>query len=648
MSFPVTINAGIGAAEQPGKFATFLHGTDRYQIQFVVDNVDTGTAQLKTYKSTDTGATWALVDSGGGPTALAGLGFSVPYSCVQSSATVLRVVYLDSSATIRVTTFTMGTDTWGGAGTAASAPTNSMVSGEDGFPLQQIATGYRSSDGSVIAVIVGDFAVTLGSVLHAICAFAVYSIGGDSWGSWTTMGFTDYSDIATWDMVPCGIAVDSGGRSTVLMQQICRAGPGNMAMRDFNVGSTFIVPDDAPTSAFLQMVAAGGGSGGDPTQAGSGGGGGEYREGPITIAPAGSYPITVGVGGAVLADGTISSAFGITANPGLAGTTDTTISGNSPGGAGGSGGSGGTAHNNGGAGGNSGTGMGIHTGGGGGGAGDQNGAGGAGTQGGLTPTMGVPSNYFGGSGGQSGNTPAGVPFAGTGGAGGGRGADGMPNSGFAGSGPGVGGGGQGDSSDLGANAGVGNDGLVMISFQLVRNTHACRLFQQAIKSDNSLGAIAEITEGAFPARAHAAAPVPISFDIAIAAGELWISFTGATSTTGRDDIAVGKGATADVVSFSFQTFSAGNSSSNVDACPALAIGGGKTYCCYMSTPTAGPAAFVYRTDSGSGFGAPFTIGSLTLPDDREFGRLQATVLATLPEITFGTPTQGVVLFSEPS
>lgn len=142
-------------------------------------------------------------------------------------------------------------------------------------------------------------------------------------------------------------------------------------------------------------------------------------------------------------------------------------------------------------------------------------------------------------------------------------------------------------------------------------------------------------------------PVPVSFDCAIRGTKVWIAFTGVTGTIGRNNIAVGSGTSAGPIAFTFQTFDSGNGGNDSDSCPAIALGAGVAYCCYISAPNAGPISFLMRGDYGLGFGAPLAIGTLALPDVREFGRLQATVLATLPEITFGTPTTGSLVVAPP-
>ncbi len=102
----------------------------------------------------------------------------------------------------------------------------------------------------------------------------------------------------------------------------------------------------------VEYLIVGGGGGGGPTSSdyAAGGGGGEVLVGSVDVA-AGSTTITVGGGGAYLSDGEASSAFGLTANPGLAGRNDSSTGFNSVGGASGSGFDGGSGYDGGGGGG---------------------------------------------------------------------------------------------------------------------------------------------------------------------------------------------------------------------------------------------------------------------------------------------------------
>lgn len=613
MPFPVTIDASVGGAEQPGKFSTYLNGANRYQIQFVLG---ASTAQLAAYKSTDGGATWSAV--GTGPIATwPGVGYGVVYTCVQVGP-LIYVIYIDNSVgQYAVTTFDMGSDTWGAVLASTQPPFGVfLTSAEGSFNLPQICASYRALTGDILCILPGD-GVTLTDVPHRICCFAMFNIAGSTWNSWADLGYVDYADITTWDLLPCGMVTDSAsGRTTVLMQQVARSGPGNLQSFQYTgSGANEVdIPLDAPTSVNVLAWGAGGG-GNTGTDIGSGGGGGAFKAGSVTVVPGDSYTATVGAGGTSGSDGTASVFETVTADPGLAGSSGALATGGAGGAGDHAGGAGGTTNSGG------------TTGGGGGGSATATADGTVGSDGGAT------EGGIGGAG------------QGSGGAGGNDNPFNPPTGGQAGGAPGGGGGGHGGADLTTPGGNNGGDGEIDISWTSVRNTHDCRMYQQAINSDNTLGSLAEITQGAYPSRAKNAAPVPLTCDIATFGGDVWITFTGATSTSGRDNISVGTGATADPVGFSFQIFSSGNGSNDIDSCPALAVGAAAAFCCYISAPSAGPISFLSRADVGLGFGGPVSIGTLTLPDDREFGRLQASVLAAVPEITFGTPTTASLALS---
>ena len=620
MPFPVTIDASVGGAEQPGKFSTFFNSPNRYQVQFVLDAPD-GQALLAVFKSADSGNTWAEVDSAGRVSVLfEGPGSTSPYTCCQVG-TAIYIVYLNPTFICTMTSFDMASDTWSVLSVDTPYPPFSPYpqSGEGGFLLGQYACSYRASTGDILFVLAGDGITGLGAVPHSICCFNVFNIAGSAWnGSWTDLDYVDYADIATWDLIPCGMVTDpTSGRTTVFMQQVARTGPGPAGTTSFSSAGTFTwdVPLDAPATAVVERWGAGGGA-----QSGTGGqragGAGAYnRTNAAAITAGGTETIVVGAGGATGSDGGSTTALGDTAAGGAHGTA-------LAGGLGGAASGGDVAF----AGGNGGSDGGTVNGGGGGGSGLNNAAGGDGQDG--QPGLNPPRANGGIGTGNGGNGGAVL----------------ITDDGDPGQSPGGGGGGD---TNVGPGAsGVGADGGVNISWIAVRNTHDSRMYQQSIEADNSLGVITEITQGAASPRDQGSAPVPISFDAGQFNGTIFIAFTGANGT-GSTDVAVGQGATANPVALSFQDFDSGNGGDGVDACPSVCAGTVAIYCCYISGPTAGPVAFLYRADPGLGFGSPVSIGTLSLPDVREFGRLQSSVLGTLPEITFGTPTAAIIKFNAP-
>jgi RHS repeat-associated protein len=225
------------------------------------------------------------------------------------------------------------------------------------------------------------------------------------------------------------------------------------------------------TGTFLMnyLVVGGGGGGGDVYNWGAGGGGGGGVLTGTTTAVAGTYTITVGSGGSNNADGSNSSALGLTAlGGGAGGSSGSGYSGGNGGGGsgatvGGYGGSGATGQGYNGGDGNWGGGS-YHAGGGGGGAGAGGGnppnvmIGGAGGTGIASSISGTLAYYAGGGGGQS---PIYDGPGGTGGGGTGRGYIGNGGDGTANTG-----GGGGGANNLGSSihGGYGGSGIVIISY----------------------------------------------------------------------------------------------------------------------------------------------------------------------------------------
>ena len=120
-------------------------------------------------------------------------------------------------------------------------------------------------------------------------------------------------------------------------------------------------------------------------------------------------------------------------------------------------------------------------------------------------------------------------------------------------------------------------------------------------------------------------------------GAIVISFSGANNTSGYDKVEVMQGEGTDPVTFSSQLITTGNSQ---DSSPCIAIeGSGNVFCAYKKI--SGTTTFVYREDSGSGFGSEQTFGAFNDP----FGRIQVAAFGAAPEITFGTPLGSSVQFT---
>jgi hypothetical protein len=403
--------------------------------------------------------------------------------------------------------------------------------------------------------------------------------------------------------------IDSAsGKAVALMQQVARAGPGNSVSTQITAPGAFSIalPADVPATGNAQLWGAGGG-GSPGTDIGSGGGGGAFKAGTVNLTPSGTLTGTVGAGGASGADGNATTCQTLTGNPGHAGTAGLLA----PGGAGG--------------------------------AGDHNGGAGATTNGGGTTGGGGGGSALATADGSDGiaggatNGGAGGAGQGAGGAGGNDNPFNPPTGGQPGANPGGGGGGHGGADLTTPGGNNGGDGEFDVTWISVRNTNDCRVFQQLINPDNSLGTLSEIVAGRYPARDKNAQPIPISFDSATFGGLVFIVFTGATSTGGTANITVGAGILADPVSFVAITFSSGNGGNGRDSSPAIAAATGALYCSYISAPTGQPVSFLARLKSGSGFGPPATIGTLSSGDVHAFSRLQAQIFAGALELTWGTP-----------
>lgn len=243
---------------------------------------------------------------------------------------------------------------------------------------------------------------------------------------------------------------------------------GESLLSNASAGST-----PAPPSPTVEYLIVGGGGGGGVWAGGGGGGAGGLLSGTFATVLGTTYTINVGPGGTSGGSGvtplagTLSSAFGFTANGGGRGGGDSGVPTT-----GGSGGGGGRSNQSGVAGtagqGNSGGNSVGQNAGGGGGAGGNGattasnigGAGGVGVQSSIT---GLATFYAGGGGGgahESGGT------GGTGGSGGGGNANSACNNASPGS-PNTGGGGGGASGitlNCGQNGGAGGSGVVIIAY----------------------------------------------------------------------------------------------------------------------------------------------------------------------------------------
>lgn len=598
MPFPVTIDTA-SAPEQPGSYGPFSGGGDiLYEVNYKTTEGDTPFGQLFMEKSTDGGATWAEADAGNGPIIatkeqafLASQNYVAACACQSTlDPTQIYVCWVDQSLQLNISPFTIGVDTWGSAVPAIGQ------AGVIGCCV------YREVDNSVVLAATGASVVQPILLFHVISSFIVFDIAGSSWGAWADLGWQDYMDVigeTIWNQRPCGITIDADGTAHVFMQQITRESSTAPITNSYSSSSNFNVPSNCLQIDSGESIGAGGGGGSAAGPGNGGGGGGGWTAfGPFAVTPGDTLPVTVGVGGASDLPGGDSDFNGVgVAGGGQPGT-------NSAGGAGGAGDNVGGDGGDGAAGG----------GGGGGGAASSIGVGGTG---GTAPGGGV-----GGSGGIGSGT------SGNGGSGGQTGGI----DGNLGTFPG--GGGGGTSGDPVGVGGLGRDGLVSFTYTPFTNSHPGRMWQQAVSPTNTLGTLTEIVEGEFPIGNG-----PVQFDCKAESGIVVVAFSGVTATLNAG-ISVGKAlASTDVLAFTFQSINVDNAGSGIAPSPALALDGTAIYCVYMSAPSLGEVNYVYRLDSGLGFGAAVAIGTFA-----DAGcRLQAEFFTVLL-LTFGTPTAAVLNF----
>jgi hypothetical protein len=590
VSFPIVIDAGASAPEQPAGFGPFLVGSNRYVLNFI-------SGQLVMKKSTNGGDTWATVGTGPAIATASDLSQQpadyVAACACQSTAdpTKIFVCFLTPfPAALALSTFTAGADSWG-------APVTSSV-GSAGIGC----CAYRASDNSVWLAATGATTVTINGLDHNIASVIRYDVAGAAWddgSGWTDLGYQDYVDAVgntIWNQRPCGIVAQSDGTLRVFMQQITRESDTTPVSLVISGTGTFNTPGDC-VEISLACV-GGGGGGGSPTDAGNGGGGGgAYASlSALAVVPGTSYPVTVGLGGAADAPGGQTDFNGNCVAPGgLPGVNPT-------------GGAGGAATHSGGDGGPGATGGG----GGGGGAAGPGGDGGDGTTGG---------GGLGGPGGPGGPGGGGLGAGGTGGS--------NPTSPNGDIGQAFGGGGGGGSGLAMSVGGAGADGVMQVTYTPFTNSHAGRMWQQSISPTNTLGTLTEITQGTMPIGNG-----PVQFDCKAGAGFVVIGFSGVTAT-GNGSILVGKGNNAsDAITFTFQTISVGNAGSGIAPSPALAISGTTVYCAYLSAASLAAVNFSYRTDTGAGFGPAIVLGSFADAGTR----IVAAFLGGGLNIAFGTPT----------
>lgn len=640
MPFPITVDPDVSSSEQPGTYF-FNVGTARYQVlihkELDVDGVDIGD-YLTVFKSTAaTRDDWTEQDSGNripvyGPGVLVSLPFT-PYTAKLVGTKIYA--FYDDLATVQVAVqaFDTATDTWGAQLALAPLTPNGLPWGtaSNQLVLPQMCGEYRALDNSILISVPGATVNIDGVIDHALPCVIPYDVTGNSFGLWVTAGYQDYTNpvgfYTDWDMVPCKITIKSNGVARLYSQQVAREGTTQQLTYTYSADDTFTVPNDCTLLDTVILRAAGGGGGGFIGSPGYGGGGGGIRIGTnIVVTPGGAMPVVIGVKGVgdsatgVGTAGTDTTFAGLTASGGSGGTTlapgvggGGTFSGGTggtPSAAGGGGGEGADTAGNGVDGGNGA----LNVGGTGGFGGDGGDGGKGGDNNGLRPDLvnGDPGIAPGGAGGGCATIPAAPP----------------PNIG-----------------------GDGADGQLDIFYTPGRIGQPGRVFQQQINTDNTMGTLAEMTECRFPVMLFPIQPNTIPFSaISTVNGKQVVVLTG-TVADGRGNVTVGIGDDADPVVFSFASFTAGNSGSEISPNPEVVEdASGNLYCVYIScSGITGAAAFLYRTASTTNgtFGAAATLGTISATTVEQYSRIQLLFAGNALDMTFGTPSRGSVTFSSP-
>lgn len=615
MAFPTIVSGTASSAEAPQKYGPFLADGVRWLFLYRnIDNLDFSfTQRIVVFKSVNAGGVWtetgAFLDLGLVDRATTPLG----YTCAQSSTDPTKILIVavdpDAGGFIGVIPFDTATGVFGSFN---DGPLLNFTYDRIGTVINYAVAAYRPDDTLVVCIPQNSFTDADG-VEHVFASAVVFDVTGGSWGSLFDLGYENYADTTYWHQLPCGIAVDSDGVTRVAMQQITQTVPSGASINPQFDGS-YVIPWDCNEIQYQMYGAGGGGAAPIAASAGGGGGSGELFATSESVSPGDTIAgPTVGTGGA-----------GGTWNASPAGIDggDTSFNGHTAlGGHGAPGdgfGTGGPGAHDGGAGF-------VGGGGGGGGAGSDTefGSGTDGDDG--TIYAGSPAN--GGAGGLSGG--AGNGF---GGAGGGYDPGNlMGGGGGSGQQPGGGGGGGAGESDGGAGADGEFSGLSYIPFQ--PTTENGRLWQQAIKADDSLGTLSEITSGAFPIQTFENNVVLMPFDMDANAGNVVMAFSGVSSTNGYEKINTLRGPNADPVVFVSQLITVGSSSPFTEPSPAILIDDDANgWLAYKRV--SGSTRFVFREDPlGAGFGAEQGLGTFADP----YCRLQLGVFDKVAEVTFGTP-----------
>lgn len=173
-TFPITVGAtpvtGCTKPNSAGPYSTAA--AVRY---LVVHNSVLGIDIVSVFKSTDTGVTWAEMDSGNAP--LMSGGFPNAFSSCIDGATIYAI-YLDDSNVLTIAAFDTATDTWG-------AP-NSSGETIEGNP-QYISVVNRSSD-VVVSMNTGTQTVA------TVASYILFDKIGETWSGFTLFSVPTVGD----------------------------------------------------------------------------------------------------------------------------------------------------------------------------------------------------------------------------------------------------------------------------------------------------------------------------------------------------------------------------------------------------------------------------------------------------------------------
>ncbi len=204
MAEAVLIDSTLGVARAPTENHVWEHGDALYGlfVSTLTQEEIWYWYQLEVWKSTDGGAHWSELDVAGHKQMYILDGF---VGAIKDGS-VLSILYQSFSPTrLRVTSFNLTTEQWGGDSTTSGAPTPNP----HGMYPSHGKLAVRSDD-SIVVVYQGDSEYNYpdwGDIRERIY-WIVYDPGMDSWGSATMIGQSTYDE----DHVLAGMVLDQDDR----------------------------------------------------------------------------------------------------------------------------------------------------------------------------------------------------------------------------------------------------------------------------------------------------------------------------------------------------------------------------------------------------------------------------------------------------